>query len=153
MKNIVLIGFMGVQRDTRKRDGRKNQYQRYRYGWSNREPYQYQNQKDLRQKGKAYFRQLEQRTANWLTNGVTNSIISTGGGFYKVKNLKDIGTVVYLQADFDWIYERITKSSFCSLLKRLTLRMLHQVTSPSIWASELQGASKKTLSNQPGHAL
>ncbi len=61
-------------------------------------------------KGEKYFRQLEQRTADWLAENVQNSIISTGGGFYKVKNLKDIGTVVYLKADFDWIYDRITKS-------------------------------------------
>ncbi len=53
---------------------------------------------------------MEQKTADWLAQNVKNSIISTGGGFYKVKNLKDIGTIVYLQADFDWIYDRITKS-------------------------------------------
>ncbi len=66
--------------------------------------------KIFKKKGEEYFRALEQRTADWLANNVQNSIISTGGGFYKVKNLKSIGTIVYLKADFDWIYERITKS-------------------------------------------
>jgi shikimate kinase len=66
--------------------------------------------KIFKKKGEEYFRSLERRTAKWLAQNVQNSIISTGGGFYKVPNLKDIGTVVYLEADFDWIYERITKS-------------------------------------------
>jgi len=66
--------------------------------------------KIFEKKGEDYFRALEQRTADWLAQNVQNSIISTGGGFYKVKNLKSIGTIVYLKADFDWIYDRITKS-------------------------------------------
>ena len=66
--------------------------------------------KIFKKKGEEYFRALERRTAEWLAQSVQNSIISTGGGFYKVPNLKEIGTVVYLEADFDWIYDRITKS-------------------------------------------
>jgi len=66
--------------------------------------------KIFKKKGESYFRELEQKTANWLANSVQNSIISTGGGFYKVKNLKEIGIVVYLKADFDWIYHRLIKS-------------------------------------------
>ena len=66
--------------------------------------------KIFKKKGEEYFRELERRTAEWLAQSVQNSIISTGGGFYKVPNLKEIGTVVYLEADFDWIYDRITKS-------------------------------------------
>jgi shikimate kinase len=45
--------------------------------------------------------------ADWLEADVKHTLISTGGGFFKVKNLKKIGTVVLLHADFDTIYHRI----------------------------------------------
>ncbi len=111
MKNIVLIGFMGVGKGTlaRAMAGKTDIYaidtDDLIESLTNKKI-----KKIFKKKGEKYFRALEQKTADWLANNVQNSIISTGGGFYKVKNLKDIGTVVYLQADFDWIYERITKS-------------------------------------------
>ena len=57
--------------------------------------------------GEKYFREIEARVAKWLEKSVENTLISTGGGFYKVKNLKKIGTVVFLDSPFDKIYERI----------------------------------------------
>ncbi len=111
MKNIVLIGFMGVGKGTlaRAMAGKTDIYaidtDDLIESLTNKKI-----KKIFKKKGEAYFRALEQKTADWLAKNVQNSIISTGGGFYKVKNLKDIGTVVYLQADFDWIYDRITKS-------------------------------------------
>ena len=39
-----------------------------------------------------------------------NTIISTGGGFYKQENLKNIGTVIYLKSSFDGILKRIKKA-------------------------------------------
>lgn len=59
------------------------------------------------EEGEAYFRGLEQKVADWLAGNVANTLISTGGGFYKVKHLKKIGTIVLLHADFDTIYRRI----------------------------------------------
>ena len=59
------------------------------------------------QDGEAYFRALEKKTAKWLEKNVTSSIISVGGGFYKVKNLKKIGKVILLDASFDYIYAQI----------------------------------------------
>ncbi len=50
--------------------------------------------------GEEYFRKLEQKTAKWLESSVSSTIISTGGGFFKVKNLRKIGKIVYLHADF-----------------------------------------------------
>jgi len=38
---------------------------------------------------------------------VHHTIVSTGGGFYKVSNLKEIGKVIYLKAGFDWIVKRL----------------------------------------------
>ncbi len=48
-------------------------------------------------KGEDYFRNLEKKTAIWLESSVENTIISTGGGFYRQENLKNIGTVIYLK--------------------------------------------------------
>lgn len=62
------------------------------------------------EEGEAYFRVLEQETANWISANVTGTLISCGGGFYKVKNLKSIGTVVLLEASYEWIYNRIITS-------------------------------------------
>ena len=47
-------------------------------------------------------------------------MISCGGGFYKVENLKKLGTVVLLDASFDWILKRLktAKNSKNKLAKR-----------------------------------
>lgn len=111
MKNIVLIGFMGVGKGTiaralsAKTDLFAVDTDDLIESLTNKKI-----KKIFKKEGERYFRDLEQKCANWLEENVKNTIISTGGGFYKVKNLKDIGKVVYLKADFDWIYERITKS-------------------------------------------
>ena len=57
--------------------------------------------------GEEYFRKLEKDVALWLEKSVKNTLISTGGGFYKVKNLKKIGAVVYLDSPFEEILKRI----------------------------------------------
>ena len=48
--------------------------------------------------------------AKFLATNVKNAIISTGGGFAKVKNLNKIGTVIYLKASFDAIMQRLKNS-------------------------------------------
>ena len=71
-------------------------------------------------KGEAYFRALEQETADWIERSVTGTLISCGGGFYQVKNLNSLGTVVLLDASFDWIHNRLktAKNSAEKLAKR-----------------------------------
>ena len=71
-------------------------------------------------KGEAYFRKLEQRTAKWLRKSVKGTLISCGGGFYKVKKLNKIGTVVLLDASFEWIHHRLknAKNAESKLAKR-----------------------------------
>jgi shikimate kinase len=59
------------------------------------------------QEGEEYFRILERKVAQWLQKEVRGTLISTGGGFFKVPNLKKIGTVVYLSAPFETIHNRI----------------------------------------------
>lgn len=58
--------------------------------------------------GEKYFRNLEQECANWIENSVDNSLISCGGGFYKINNINKLGTIVLLDASFDWIYNRLS---------------------------------------------
>ena len=58
-------------------------------------------------KGEKHFRNLEKSVALWLEKSVNNTLISTGGGFYKVKNLKKIGTIVFLDSPFESILKRI----------------------------------------------
>ena len=38
------------------------------------------------QEGEKYFRKLEKNIAKWLESSVKNTLISTGGGFYKQEN-------------------------------------------------------------------
>jgi len=71
-------------------------------------------------KGEAYFREQEQETADWIEKCITGTFISCGGGFYKVNNLKKLGTVVLLDASFEWIHNRLkgAKNSEAKLAKR-----------------------------------
>lgn len=74
--------------------------------------------------GEAYFRELEARVAHWLEKSVEDTLISTGGGFFKVKNLKKIGTVVLLDSPFDAILSRIQEHP--NATKKLKKRPLLQ---------------------------
>jgi len=71
-------------------------------------------------KGEAYFRKQEQETADWIEKCIQGTFISCGGGFYKVNNLKKLGTVVLLDASFEWIHDRLksAKNSEAKLAKR-----------------------------------
>ncbi|MEA3374482.1 MAG: shikimate kinase [Campylobacterota bacterium] len=108
MQNIVLVGFMGVGKGSVAREVIKQS----KYiaidtddiieSMENRKV-----KKIFAQEGEAYFRKLEYKVAAWLAKSVHDTLISTGGGFYKVPNLKKIGKVVLLHAEFDTIYNRI----------------------------------------------
>ncbi len=109
MKNIILIGFMGVGKGSTAREIIKQSSivavdtDDIIESMENRKI-----KKIFEEEGEAYFRGREQSVAKWLEKSVSNTLISTGGGFYKVSNLKKIGTVVWLHASFDAIYKRIT---------------------------------------------
>lgn len=60
--------------------------------------------------GEAYFRNLEKRCALWLEQNVDNTIISTGGGFFKQENIHNIGKIIYLESSFEGILNRIHNS-------------------------------------------
>jgi shikimate kinase len=106
--NILLIGFMGVGKGTTARAFAK-EYNIYNIDTDDLiESKENKRVSKIFQKyGESYFRALEQETANWLESSVKGTLISCGGGFYKVKNLNKIGKVVLLDAPFDWIYNRL----------------------------------------------
>ncbi|MGA9046472.1 shikimate kinase [Sulfuricurvum sp.] len=108
MKNIVLIGFMGVGKGSIAREIVKQSdlvaldTDDIIESMENR-----RIKKIFAEEGEEYFRALERKVAQWLQKEVKGTLISTGGGFFKVPNLSKIGTVVYLSAPFDTIYNRI----------------------------------------------
>lgn len=57
--------------------------------------------------GEEYFRALEKKVSLWLEKSVKDTLISTGGGFYKQKNIKKIGIIVLLNSPFENILQRI----------------------------------------------
>ncbi|WP_457608429.1 shikimate kinase [Nitratifractor sp.] len=121
--NIILIGFMGVGKGTTARAFAR------KYGIYNIDTDDLIESKENRsipkifkKKGEAYFRKLEKETADWIECCVEDTLISCGGGFYKVGNLKRLGYVVLLYASFDWIYHRL--SSAKNAKKKLAKRPL-----------------------------
>ncbi|WP_345971222.1 shikimate kinase [Sulfurimonas sp. HSL1-6] len=107
-KNIILIGFMGVGKGSIAREIVK---QHPMVALDTDDVIESMENRKIKkifeEEGEAYFRAIEQHVAEWLESDVRNTLISTGGGFFKVKNLKKIGTVVLLHADFDTIHRRI----------------------------------------------
>ena len=110
MKNVILIGFMGVGKGSVAREVIKNSEYIAIDTDDLIESMENRKIKDIfADEGEAYFRTLEKDIALWLQSSVKDTLISTGGGFYKVKNLKKIGTVVLLDSPFDEIIKRIKK--------------------------------------------
>lgn len=108
MKNIVLIGFMGVGKGSVAREIVKQSdlialdTDDIIESMENR-----RIKKIFAEEGEEYFRELERKVGRWLQKEVKGTLISTGGGFFKVPNIKKIGTVVYLSASFETIHNRI----------------------------------------------
>ncbi|MFK2823576.1 shikimate kinase [Arcobacter sp. YIC-80] len=130
-KNIILIGFMGVGKGTVAR-GLVQSSDMFAIdtddlieSMENRKI-----KKIFAQEGEPYFRALEKKTALWLEQSVNNTIISTGGGFYKQENIKNIGTVVYLKSSFQGILDRINAAPNAAnkLRKRPLLQNLDEAT-------------------------
>jgi shikimate kinase len=120
-KNIILIGFMGIGKGTTARAYAKK-YKCFNIDTDDLiESKTNKRVKEIfEEKGEKYFRKLEQECANWIESSVDKTFISCGGGFYNVKNLKKLGTVVLLDASYDWIYNRLStaENSKSKLKKR-----------------------------------
>lgn len=125
MKNIVLIGFMGVGKGSVAREIVKRTSL---IGLDTDDIIESMENRKIKkifaEEGEAYFRTLERKVARWLQKNVERTLISTGGGFFKVPNIKKIGTVVLLHAPFETIYNRILEHEDAH--KKLRKRPLFQ---------------------------
>ena len=109
--NIILIGFMGVGKGTVARALVKKSNM---FAIDTDDLIESMENRKIKKifeiEGEPYFRALEKKTALWLEKSVNNTIISTGGGFYKQENINKIGKVVYLKSSFQGILDRINEA-------------------------------------------
>lgn len=108
MKNIIFIGFMGVGKGSLAREiVKKSDYVAIDTDDLIESMENKKIKKIFEENGEKYFRNLEKKVSLWLESSVENTLISTGGGFYNVENLKKIGIVVFLDSPFEAILKRI----------------------------------------------
>jgi shikimate kinase len=102
--NIILIGFMGVGKG---RTARALAAATDRFAIDTDDLIESFLKTKIRtffaQQGEPAFRQVEQQVADWLEQHVRGSIVSTGGGFFMVNNLRTLGRVVYLHSSLKGI--------------------------------------------------
>jgi len=123
--NLVLIGFMGVGKGSIARELIKlSDY----IAIDTDDLIESMENKTIKKvfsdDGEEYFRKLEKKVASWLESSIKNTLISTGGGFYKQTNIKKIGTIVLLDSPFDKIINRI--KAHPNAVKKLKKRPLLQ---------------------------
>lgn len=109
-ENIILIGFMGVGKG---RTARELSIRTGRFAVDTDDMIESLTKEKIRNifadQGEAAFREMEQQTANWLKRHVSNTIVSTGGGFFMVKNIHKLGRVIYLHSSVEGILTAIQK--------------------------------------------
>jgi shikimate kinase len=123
--NIILIGFMGVGKG---RTARALAALTDRFTVDTDDLIESMVKMKVRQifasQGEARFRQMEQRTADWLEAHVRGTVVSTGGGFLKVSNIRRLGHVVYLHSTLEDILTAMR--SYPNAEKRFKKRPLLQ---------------------------
>ena len=121
--NIVLIGFMGVGKGTIARALYK-EIGLFPLDSDDliESAYNSKIKEIFAKHGEDEFRKTEKKLAKFIEKNINNAIVSTGGGFYKVPNLKKFGTIIYLKSDFEGIINRIKNSP--NATKKLAKRPL-----------------------------
>jgi shikimate kinase len=103
-KNIILIGFMGVGKG---RTARALAKETGRFALDTDDLIESSLKTKIRsffaEQGETAFRQVEQQVASWLEHQVDGSIVSTGGGFFMVNNIRRLGRIVYLHSSLKGI--------------------------------------------------
>lgn len=122
MENIILIGFMGCGKTT---VGIKLSYRLRRPMEDTDKLIEKEEGRTISEifqtDGEAYFRDLETECLRKLIKTANHMIISVGGGLPVRKEnhalLKELGTVIYLRANADTIYERVKHDTSRPLLQ------------------------------------
>ena len=104
--NLILIGFMGVGKGTVARALVKaTDYFAVDTDDLIESIENKKIKKIFKEQGEPYFRALEKKCALWCEKNLKNTVISTGGGFYKQENIKNIGKIIYLKSTFENIIQ------------------------------------------------
>ena len=106
--NIVLIGFMGSGKTSVGKSLARQLYKDFMDVDSIIEAEQNSSITDIfENKGEAYFRSLEQKCINELTQK-TGQIIATGGGLPIYSSIPEKSLIINIDADFNVILERLS---------------------------------------------
>ena len=121
-KNICLIGYMGSGKSTVGRLAAKRLDMRFADTDELIAGREKRSIPDIFEKdGESFFRRLETGLLKELSrDGLENTLLSTGGGIILAEEnraeLKNIGTVIYLRAEADTLYERVRNDTGRPLL-------------------------------------
>lgn len=106
--NIVLIGFMGCGKSSVGKVLARKLYKKFVDVDSIIEVEQNSSISDIfKNKGEEHFRGLEQKCINELTQN-TGQVIATGGGVPIHSTISDKSLIIYIDADFDVIVNRLS---------------------------------------------
>ncbi len=106
--NIVLIGFMGCGKSSVGKVLARKLYKKFVDVDSTIEKEQNCSISDIfESKGEEHFRALEQKCINELTQN-TGQVIATGGGVPIHSTISDKSLIIYIDADFDVIVNRLS---------------------------------------------
>lgn len=105
--NVVLIGFMGSGKTTVGKILARKLYKEFKDVDTIIEKEQKSSVSEIfKDKGEEYFRSLEQKCIDELTQS-KGQVIATGGGLPIYSSISEKSLIVYINADFDVILKRL----------------------------------------------
>lgn len=123
--NIVFVGFMGVGKSTIAREISVRLNRLYLDSDLIIENKFNMKVNEIFDKyGEDFFRREENHLSTLLSQNISNSIISVGGGFFMTDRIKDIGKIIFLNSSFDNILGRLRLFKEDEILKRPLLKDL-----------------------------